>query len=334
MANENAGSAAVASAPTETNPVDQAAQQLAQQPEVQQEQQTQASEGVKVELHAADPTKAAFESLIPAEYKDKPWIQEALKAPNPTESFFKSYENAQKLIGSRPQGIIPPSANATPEQIKEYHKQLGVSENIGDYGLADVEWKEDFKQVGEFVTKSRDPRIVSQMQKVAQEAGLTPAQFKKVAAGFEIAQAVLGKNDLAAKAQAAEKDTMDFNVEFNNMFGSRAMEVMDNGRKLMEQNVPASVKAKLADPSIVPPAALAVFAAVLDGVQQRYIRPDSFGGTRTANAGSMPISQAQIQERGRQLMSDKAYQDPRHPGHEAAKRLVDDNYKLLNQIKK
>lgn len=101
-----------------------------------------------------------FRSLLPEDIRSAATFEPFAKVTNHkefVEQMARSYHSAQGLIGKK--GLQVPGDNATPEQIAEFHKALGVPEKPEDYKFnlpegykADEvrigEWRKQFKELG------------------------------------------------------------------------------------------------------------------------------------------------------------------------------------------
>lgn len=101
-----------------------------------------------------------FRSLLPEDIRSERTFEPFAKVTNQKEfmeQMARSYHSAQGLIGKK--GLQVPGDGATPEQIAEFHKALGVPEKPDDYKFnlpegyqADeakiAAWKKNFKELG------------------------------------------------------------------------------------------------------------------------------------------------------------------------------------------
>lgn len=102
----------------------------------------------------------------------KPYAGSLGKYPNVTE-LLRGLGNAQKLIGQRGnQSLKPPGADATPEQLAEWRKVIGVPDDPNGYGIK----KPD--QLPEGVDWNDEEAAA--FGKLAHELNLTPAQAQKL----------------------------------------------------------------------------------------------------------------------------------------------------------
>ena len=270
----------------------------------------------------ADTSQADFDKFIPETYRGKEWVQNILKSESPREEFFKQYESAQSLIGKRPEGLQVPGDNATPEQLKAWHKAVGVPETADAYDLKPVEWSDADKEAGEYLKSQQPESVTKAMKDAALTLGVTPKQLQGLKDAYD--KAFVGEHK-EWLTEAAKQDA-DFDKQADQVFGNRKDAVLASGKQLMDALVPAAVRPMLDNASNE---TLIVVSAVLDAFKDRYIKEDKFNGAGMAAA---PSTKADISKEGQRLMALPAYNDPFHVDHERTRQAVRENYeKLKNQ---
>lgn len=269
------------------------------------------------------PPPPAFE--VPDEYKDKEWAKNVLKSEKPREEFFKMMDNAQSMIYKKSELQVP-GENATPEQIKAFHKQLGVPEDPSAYNVKPVEWAEEDKPIGDFLNASRNEAFMGDIKAAAHAAGVTPAQLQALADAYDRSFAKQHKEAITAQIAKEAELEKGFDELATKLFGDSKFTVVNNAKRMMEGLVPNEVKPYLAK---LDNEALAVLASVLQGVTKRYVKEDA----GFSNAGkTVSVTKADIQAEGIRLMSLPAYRDVMHPDHDRITALVKENYKRLDGI--
>lgn len=289
--------------------------------------------GVPINIHIKDDaSKVDFQSIVPDEYKDRPWVKEILKNGEPTKEMFKQYEEAQKLIGSRTQGIIPPPENATPEQMKAFFKQLGVPDEIERYELPPTAWDESDKVIGEAITKSRNEAALKQIKIEAQRQGVTPKQLQALTHTFEKTQAQLLKQSEALTQENMAKQNTEFIDSLKGKFGDKWDDTVKNGRKLIDAYVPEELRK--AFPSFDNKQGLAL-AVALHSIHNSLVKGETFTGTgNDTGVGMQPAkTAASVRQKAMELMANPAYKDVTHPKNKAlvaeVRALYRDNTDLL-----
>lgn len=261
------------------------------------EEQSVAAEvtGVETTMPTTTPpveaTPTEFSSIIPAEYADKPWVQDI----KDVETMFKMTDDLKSELGKRPAGIPQEDGDWT-----EFNKAFGVPETVEGYELsAPAEGGEDF-------------------QKAMKDAALKLGMNQKQLSGMDEAFNKYGGN--------SEVDVEAQNVEFDKMvaetFGDRQEEVLKIAKGLIDAHTPDSFKADIDGLSNKH---LTIMAAVLDGVQQKYISEDDL----PKGEGQVPsgVSAQEKRAKGLALMSLPEYSDKSHPNHKNVLAQVDAIYR-------
>lgn len=111
------------------------------------------------------PVEPAFS--VPAEYQEKSWA----KNIKSMEDLYKSYDNAQSLIGKKTIGI-PDFEKATDEELKEFYSKTAPAD-IKEYGMDNFTDKEKeifgnlFKENG--INKRQAQNIISKFNEFQQQ---------------------------------------------------------------------------------------------------------------------------------------------------------------------
>lgn len=247
-------------------------------------------------------TKLDVNAFIPEAYREKEWVKNTLKNDNPTEAFFSQFENAQKMIG-KPANI--PGPDATPEQIQEWHKALGVPESKDGYEYKGVEWNDDQKQIGEALDSARVPEIMDGMKEAARQLGITPAQF----AGLAKAQDEL---TVQFRGEAIKESFQKFEDLMDKEYGAEKGKVADAAREIWQRT--ASDKLKDYVLGLPEEAQFAVTQMAWE-MHNLFVKPDKFNPNSTTTASS-GMSEADKQRRISELQGNPAWKnkfDPAHP---------------------
>lgn len=274
-----------------------------------------------------------FMSLVPTEYKDTEWVKSTARSENPIQEMFKQRENLEKMIGARP---TVPGPDATPEQIAEWNKSIGVPEDIAGYEAETLNWEElgaqpVDKPVIEFLNSTREGPLAELMKGVSQKAGLTPEQYKVMQKGLELAVMATHRDQLQASIDSmktADERYMDY---MNKTHGQNAEAVIDAAGKFAQKHMPPELHAFLPE---LDGKVLGMLSTMFYTSMNKFVREDgspmSTNG-HNVNTGSQ-MDPIKISERGRQLMSHPAYFDPSHAEHDAIVRQVNENYELLKTL--
>jgi len=298
---------------------------------------TESVSGVQTETTSIDmtlpPTPVDFMSIVPPEYKETEWVKNTAKSENPVLELFKQRENLEKMLGSRP---TIPGPDATPEQIAEWNKSIGVPEDPKEYATEALNWEElgavpADKPVIEFLNSTREGPMADAMKQVAQKAGLRPEQYAMMQKGFELATMAFHRDSLNATIESMKTADQQFTEYMAKTHGQNADAVVKAAADFAQRNMPPELHALLPQLSGTQ---LGMLATMYYSGMNKFVREDgraANGFGSNTNTGS--ITREQISERGRQLMSHPAYFNTSHPEHDALVRQVNENYeqlKLLN----
>lgn len=244
----------------------------------------------------APPAAPEFGTLVPAEYKDAPWVKETKDIP----ALFKRTNDLITEIGKRPAGI--PQDNAKPEEVAAFNKAFGVPEKAEAYVFSDPP-----KELG-----AANPEFQTAMKSMFHKNGISAKQ----AAGLQKDWDAYQLETLKKSGADGDKQDADFDKLKAATFGARADEAIKGANALIGKFVPENMKphiAKLSNENLI------VLAGVLDGIRKEYISEDRMPTGGGAPAG---MTTEQKREKGLQLMASKPYIDPFHPEHEKVKAEV------------
>jgi hypothetical protein len=125
-------------------------------------------------------------SIESATQEQSDWRPEPLRGEKSLEKYktqedaLKALVDAQKLIGKKADGIVPPGEDATPEQLEAFNAKLrelrGVPAEATAYEVSPP------ADAPEGYALNAD--LVGAFQSLALEAGLAPSEFKKMADGY------------------------------------------------------------------------------------------------------------------------------------------------------
>jgi len=125
----------------------------------------------------AAPPQEDWKASLPDDIKAAPSLASIKDIP----ALAKSYVSAQQLIGAK--RIALPSEKATPDEIKEFHRAIGVPENVEGYKIE---------------LEGADPALLDGFRAAALEAGVPAGSAAKLAAWYD------GIGKAAQQAQIAE----------------------------------------------------------------------------------------------------------------------------------
>lgn len=259
------------------------------------------------------PEGVDFDQLVPEDYRDKPYLKDVMEKKD-VKAIFDKLDNAQKLIGQRPEGI--PGPEAAPEEWDKFYKMMGRPEEANAYEFSYEELPEEIKSL-------RNEEFEGTVKKLMYDAGLTAEQAKKLQTGYD----KLMVETLEKSGALAQQRDVDFDKLASDTFGKDKVDtVLASSKKMLEQFVPENLKEHVANLSNEN---LVVLASVLDGVRQKYIGEDGLSNSSPAG-GATDVGDLRAQ--GRELMASEAYTNPRHIEHQKVKAEVENLYKRIGNL--
>lgn len=267
-----------------------------------------------------------IDTLVPDAYKEKQWVKNL--TGKPVDEIFKKVDNLESMIGQRT--INFPAADAPPEQVQQFRKQLNIPETPDKYGYTPPTPDEATKDVWAEMAKVRD---LTHWQKVAHQLHLTPTQFQTLVQEQEqrvVSQYMQQMQEEQQLQQQTEQEEREaFDQLANQAFGAEKERALDTAKRVLVATVPNTVKpfvARLNNESLI------VLAAYIHSVHKQ----DNFNQNNSANGGA-PLSELQIRESGQRLqaelkgMLDKGVQGPKIRELE---QRIKETYAKLNDIRR
>lgn len=262
-----------------------------------------------------DPAPAAktptvdFKSLVPAAYKDKPYMKQVTSM----DKLFSDFDNAQSLIGQRPQGAEIPGANATPDQIEAYAAKVRPA-SPDAYTFPETEYSKKF---------GRDATFQGEMKGLFHKAGLQPWQVNMLTEGYD----GIVFNKANEMATSKESQAADFEKLADGHFGAEKEAKLKIANDILKTHVPDAFKSSLEK---LPNESLMILSGVLNNVYNKYMKEDDLN----IGAKGAATDTTSLQQEAQQLMADPAYKDFRNPKHENVVKRVNELYDQIGKIKK
>jgi len=253
-------------------------------------------------------------TALPPEYRDKPYFK-----GKDFVSIVKDFDNAQKLIGSRPAGI--PAENATPEEFEKFFSLL-KPKDLAQYVLPETE----FSKAGK-----RTPEYEKTVKEALSQAGIHPKQAEKLMSWYEN-QIAVGEKMRAEKAEAEKvsRETQ-FEALLDKTFGAEKQKTLDRVKGIMSEQAPAEHKEAISKAlDGMSNEQLFAMTVVIDNIYKNYIAEDNPPGGG-APAGGDPAS---LQREAEETMKSAAYRDFRDPGHEQARAKVQQLFTRIAGLRK
>lgn len=267
------------------------------------ETETPASAETAVPAAGAEPSTPAAEATD--------WRPEALRGEKSLEKYksqddaLKALVEAQKLIGKKAEGIVPPAEDAPQEEKDAFSAKLrelrGVpsEDKVAEaYAVAAPE--------GAPEGYALDAEFVGAFQKMAHEAGLAPAEFKRLADGYmqmeiaAITQARASAQERLHKSEAAlVKEWQEAGRVPKTEFGNalKAAQALGLVGKDGKDNILGHLGNNTA---LIKALASNVYPLIAEG---------KLKGGATADAGPA-YTPKEAFEKGRAMMRDPRYRDP------------------------
>jgi hypothetical protein len=246
-----------------------------------------------------------FMTTIPEAFRGKPYLE----GVGDMESLMVKFDGAQTLIGKR---VGLPEEGAKPEAWDAYYKDQGRPDTPEGYGIHAPDSE------GEVATFDKG------VQEMFHKAGVSMRQAEQLQNGYEAL--MLKANEAVGEGQGIKDQ--EFDSMLDQQFGAKQDEVLAVGKKLLDENVPESLKPLLAG---LDNKALMILAGVLDGVNTKYIREDAAGALRGAQISSGQTI-ADLRAEGVRLMGSKEYRDSTHPGHGAVTGKIGEVYAKIGKL--
>lgn len=234
---------------------------------------------------------------IPDEYQDRGWAGKITSQ----EELFKSYDNAQSLIGKRPAGI--PTQDASDDDWDKFYKAMGRPDEA-KYDFSLPEGFDSEVDISDFNQKASE---------IFHRAGLTPKQAQ------EIYNSYLNL-ELDAKNKSSEAEA-ELDKEFDTLtkehFGDDYERYRDLTISSFEKYSPQSLKESIASLSDNPKALAAVVATVkgLSGEIERVKK--EYGAEGDLHRGNQ-VASASIDDVRKELAKlriSSVAKDFTHPDH-------------------
>lgn len=263
--------------------------------------------------------RPAFIESVPEEYREKQWIQDLAKNEDPHSALFKQLEHAQTLIGKKSTGIDIPGENATPEELKAFHKALGVPDTVDGYKYETPDISKEPEEVQNLLKESaKDDSLLKGMAAEALKLGISEKQFKGLAAAFDMRQIEQMRGLVEQAAKAGEVKSQKQMETFKGIYGDKSDAVQRIAKEMAIKVLPQNIR-ELNDPEIALHEALRI-------IHEKVYKNDSVS---TPDASAPEMSKAGLQKKIFEIRANPAYADKFHPSHKALNEQADALYKRM-----
>jgi len=275
---------------------------------------------------ASAPEAPDFTSLIPAEFKEKPWVQDISKNENPFKALFEQHDHAQSLIGRKSTSVEVPGEGASEESIKAFYKALGAPEKPEEYEITSPDLTGLPEKVQLYLgEEAKDRTLFDSVAQKAVELGITKKQLAgivEVVDGWKIENA---KGAVEAAEALAEKQASEQKQKFTGYYGAKADHVRRVAEETAKKVLPKEIM-DMQDPDI------ALFEAM------RYIHEHVFKNDSVSpgvpDSSSIGDNVEQLRAKLMKLRSEPGYRNAWAPDHKALNQQVDELYEEISRLER
>lgn len=251
----------------------------------------------------ATPAQAEAPETQSVESQD--WRPETLRGEKALEKYksqedaLKALVNAQKLIGKKAEGIVPPGADAKPEEVEAFRAKLreiqGVPDAPDKYELPTLDGLPDGLTVPEEAT--------AWFKNIAHKHGLSPAQMQGVYADF---LADIEAPNFLARSQGTQQAITEGLTGLRKEFAGKTKEVLQNANAVVEH-------LGLTESDIGSAANNPKFIKAMANLAPMF----GEGGLKGSGKAEKAMTPEEARAKGREMMRDPRYSDRgrRDPGY-------------------
>lgn len=260
-----------------------------------------------------------FMSFVPEAYREEAVIKDAAKSEKPFETFFESFKYAQSQVGKK--GLEVPGEGATEEQIKSFHKALGVPDTIDGYEYAPVDISKEDTQLQELLKGDEQTNAyIAKMKEVALAKGVTPAQWKAMAEMNDAMRLEQARAMFATSQEMLKQRDQAQQEAFQKLYGDKSEHVVKVAKETLAKVLPKEIM-DIKDPEIA-------LAAAAVYIHEKVYKNDPVA-VGAANGGTNLSGAQAIQSEIDKLALDKSYLDRMHPGHAETQKKMGELYTKL-----
>jgi len=242
-----------------------------------------------------------LETLIPEEFREKPYLSELKKMPAGEEGYkalFKKLDGAETLLGRK---IGIPAADAPETEVERFYSSLRPQKP--------EEYEFSAPKDGAAAT---DEEFRKAARTMFHEAGLSKTQAKKLADRFD---SYVTEKSAPAIAEAKRLDD-EFKVLSEKTFGADYAATLSRSQELLKELTPDTMKPFLAK---LPNESLVLLAGVMEGVRAKFMKEDTGSGGGSGK-GDGPKDVNALREELHNIYSSEAWKDYKHKDHEAVQK--------------
>ena len=262
-----------------------------------------------IETPSGEAKPELFSSVIPEEFREKPYLKDFLAKPVGPETYkelFKKLDGAETLIGKK---LGVPAMDA-PEAEWDAHFAKLRPAKADEYEVT----------AGE----EADPKFIQAVREAFFEGGATKGQAKKIITKIQAAMSANSAEQVAA--QKAHDEAFDALVK--TAFGAEEEKKLGVAKAMIAEFTPEAMKpfiGKVTNESLV------ILAGVLNAVKAKYGVEDSLNPGGAANGGGDVNA---LYAEGQKLQASAEYRDFQHPKHQETVDRVNAIFKEVAAKKK
>lgn len=251
-----------------------------------------------------------FQSFIPQEYKDKPY----LKTIKDTGDLFKQFDNLQSSLGKKT-GI--PAHDAADDEWDRFFDTSGFRpKDASAYEVNKPELPE-----GADLPEDYEAR----MRAIIHESGLSPVQAKRLMGKYN---GWLSEQSKAIAEKALEKQK-EIDQEFESLsdkyFGKAdKTKAFETAKKLMATHLPEDLQGHLGE---LDNRSLVILASFANDIAKKYIAEDKIADTTNSVPSGKSVQE--LEAEAQKIMLTPEYADVMNRGHEDAKGKVNAIYQEI-----
>lgn len=231
-----------------------------------------------------------FIRTLPQEYQQKPYMKDV----DSLEKLLLKLDGSQQLIGRRKEELVPKDG-ATPEQIRDFQKFLGLPESPDKY---------------DFGKDASENPLSESLRKVFHEKGLSNDQAKAI-------------NDVILNGIESHNSEQEktFSELADKHFGDRKDAVLSSTKDMLKKHTPEGFEDRIAG---LDNETLLLFSGVIDSMVKAYVGEDKIrqGSFSTANPG-------ELRDEMMKIMNKPEFDNEFHRDH---KKLRDQVRRIAQEI--
>lgn len=223
---------------------------------------------------------------VPQEYADRGWAQKIQSY----DDLFKSYDNAQSMIGKR----VIPADDAPAEQWNEFYKTIGRPESPDGYEFGKVDGLPEGFDLSEFEGQARS---------IMHEAGLNKQQADKLYQLYLKNELDVANKNKEALSQHQQKLDKEFDEITGELFGENFDKISEKLQGTIVENVPEKYRPMVAEMFESNPKQAAVVMALTDNmikqveeVKRKYGAEDNLSSGQQSSGASKEDVLRQLNE--------------------------------------